>query len=176
MPNAYPNSQSYRAKPSWQLKGWHVLAGLLTFFGLIIAANGVFVYLALNTFSGEDVDNAYNRGLAYNDILDDREKQNAQGWTLSFTHDYQAKSETLFLRLSVDGKEGLPQRGLALSGLLRHPTNSHNDQKLTFVEDHGVGYSAQVDKVKPGQWDVIISTGPENMDSTFNAKKRIWLK
>lgn len=170
------NSVSYEAKPSWQLKGWHVLAGLLTFFGMIITANGIFVYLALNTFSGEDVDNAYNRGLAYNEVLDDREKQTALGWTLSLAHDYQTESETLFIRLSIEAKDGLPQRGLSLSGLLRHPTNSHNDKVLTFVEDHGAGYSAQLDNVKPGQWDVIISTGPENIASTFNAKKRLRLK
>ena len=36
------------------LKGRHVLMSLIGFFGLMLIANGLFVYFALSTFTGSD--------------------------------------------------------------------------------------------------------------------------
>ncbi|MDP6343656.1 MAG: FixH family protein, partial [Alphaproteobacteria bacterium] len=51
------------------LTGRDVLWLLLGFFALIIVVNGIFVVLALNSFSGVSTENAYRQGLAYNQTL-----------------------------------------------------------------------------------------------------------
>ena len=52
-----------------ELTGAHVLAGLFAFFGVMLAANGVFVYVATTTFSGLSTDDAYRKGLSYNETI-----------------------------------------------------------------------------------------------------------
>ncbi|MHA1599926.1 MAG: FixH family protein, partial [Alphaproteobacteria bacterium] len=45
------------------LTGRHVLIMVLAFFGLVIAANVIFVVLAWQSWSGLSTDDAYRRGL-----------------------------------------------------------------------------------------------------------------
>lgn len=50
--------------------GKFVFLWFLAFFGTIIAVNSTFIYTALHTNTGVVTDNAYEKGLAYNRILD----------------------------------------------------------------------------------------------------------
>ena len=50
-------------------KGAMCLSALIAFFGIMLIANGIFVYFAVATFSGGDTSNAYRKGLNYNDTL-----------------------------------------------------------------------------------------------------------
>ena len=63
------------------LRGVHVLLMVLGFFGVIFAANLVFVFVSLETFSGIETENAYEVGRNYNETapLDGKEDFLAQG-------------------------------------------------------------------------------------------------
>ena len=54
------------------LKGWHVLAGFLVFFGVDIAVNTVFMVSAYRTFPGEISMTPYEDGIAFNASLRQR--------------------------------------------------------------------------------------------------------
>ena len=49
-----------------ELTGRHVLYMILGFFGVVLLANVVFVYLAMDTFTGLATEGAYVKGLSYN--------------------------------------------------------------------------------------------------------------
>ena len=53
-------------RPAFTLKGWHVLVGMLLFFGADIAVNTVFMMDAYRTYPGEGSQTPYEDGLAYN--------------------------------------------------------------------------------------------------------------
>src|SRR5688572_2876208 len=63
------------------LRGGHVLAAFLAFFGVIFAVNGVFLYMALSTHTGLVAQEPYRKGLHYNDRIAAAERQQALGWT-----------------------------------------------------------------------------------------------
>lgn len=50
------------------------------FFGFVAAVNTVMVTLAIRTHSGMVTDHPYEKGLAYNKIVEAEQQQEAQGW------------------------------------------------------------------------------------------------
>ena len=54
-----------------ELKGTTVLIWFVAFFGIVTLVNSVFIYMALHTHSGLVTENPYEKGLAYNERLDD---------------------------------------------------------------------------------------------------------
>ena len=61
------------------LAGRHVLMGLIVFFGVMLFANSMLVYYALDTFSGGDRPDPYRAGLNYNETIAAAERQEALG-------------------------------------------------------------------------------------------------
>lgn len=55
---------------------WYFVA----FFGFVAAVNTVMVTLAIRTHSGVVTEHAYEKGLAYNQVVQATEKQKEQGW------------------------------------------------------------------------------------------------
>ena len=55
---------SERAWLAKGIEGRHVLIGLVAFFGVMLVANGIFVYYALETFAGGDTSDPYRKGSA----------------------------------------------------------------------------------------------------------------
>ena len=56
-------------------KGGWVLLSFVAFFGLIAIVNGVFIYNAIGTHSGVVIEHPYEKGLAFNDVLEKAKKQ-----------------------------------------------------------------------------------------------------
>lgn len=70
------------AKKKFKLTGWHFLGIMLSFFGVIIMVNIVFVTSALDAFSGLVVKNSYVASQFYNEKIEQAEKQKSLGWKL----------------------------------------------------------------------------------------------
>ncbi|MEL7028643.1 MAG: FixH family protein, partial [Pseudomonadota bacterium] len=104
----------------FQLKGWHVLAALLSFFGTVFAVNAVFVTQAVRTFPGEQVEKSYLQGLEYNKVLEERAAQTALGWTASLDR-AEIADGGLRLAVRVTDANGAPVPGLQVNGVLRRP-------------------------------------------------------
>lgn len=156
-----------------ELKGWHVLAIMLGFFGVIIGVNTVFVTYALSTFAGEDEKQPYLKGLAYNRTLDARAAQVALGWSAEIGAMRADGGETL-IRVRLETDDAKPVGALDVTARLRHPVNSHLDRtvKLTATLD-GV-YEARVPGLVRGQWDVVAQT-QSSKGTGFTATRRVIL-
>lgn len=157
-----------------RITGRHVLYGLLTFFGVILAANAVFIYLALDTFTGLSTENAYQRGVEYNKTLESRAEQRELGWRAAITFDETGGGAGV-LRAALSNRAGMPIEDLRVTGQVRRPTHAGNDQELVLTRSGDGVYSAELTLPGRGQWDVYLVA--ESRDGTrFEMEQRLWLK
>lgn len=159
---------------TFELKGWHVLVMLLTFFGITIAVNVVFTTYALSTFSGEDVSKPYLRGLEYNKTLAARAEQAKLRWTASIDVAREGASDAV-ITVSIAGADGQPEGGLAVTALLKRPTDANLDKTVTLDPLGGGQYRGRVSDVVAGQWEIVARAGTGDVPS-FEAQRRVMLK
>lgn len=135
---------------AFELKGWHVLAGVLCFFGAVIAVNVVFMMAAFRTFPGEDVRRSYTQGLQYNETLAARRAQAALGWRVEAALAQGDGGAALELTLR-DGA-GAPLDGAVLAGALQWPTDARWDQEIAFTPLGAGRYRAELGALHDGRW------------------------
>lgn len=142
----------------FRITGRMVFFGLVAFFGVIAAVNGVFMYYALGTFPGLTDDEAYKHGLAYNQTLADGQRQAALGWRT----DLVAKDGALVLTLV--GKNGEPLDGATVTADVQRPIGPRDDAKITFVATGDGTYRAPFLAPLPGRWkvDLRVAVGTDN--------------
>ena len=135
-------------------------------FAVVFAVNGVFVYLATNTNRGVVTEHAYEKGLNYNETLDQARQERNLGWKSDITYHDGTLSVTLQDQHSAPISEAVvtasfnrPLGDSALATATLHPT------------DRPGNYAATVTFPQQGQWDVIIeATWNQN---TQHTRKRI---
>ncbi len=151
--------------PKFTIKGWHVLAAMVGFFGVIIAVNTVFITFALNTFPGEETRRSYVQGLEYNDVIEARRAQEALGWTASANlSDGRALVEVL-------DAGGTPVTGLRLTGTLQHPADMTLDRELVFTEVRDGVYAAGAADLPEGRWTLAANAEGE---TPFALETQLW--
>lgn len=151
----------------FRLKGWHVLAILLTFFGVVFSVNGFFITSALTTFTGEEATRAYVRGLEYNQVLAARRAQEELGWSAAVN-----VTDGRIL-VSITNPDGAPVRGLELTGELRRPGDPALDQPLAFSEIREGVYAAPGEDMGLGRWLVRVRAAG---DDPFELERDVWLQ
>lgn len=156
------------------IRGKHVLFGVMAMFGVIIAVNLVFAYLAIETFTGLTDENPYQDGLAYNEVLADRAAQRDIGWHGDITLGRAGPGEDSITVVLTDAK-GSPLSGLTLAGQLRRPTHGGMDQTLTWQEGAPGSYSARVALPRRGNWDLQV-TADDGRNTPFEMKTRLWFR
>ena len=109
-----------------EIKGYHVLIGLLVFFTIIIAVNAIFLTQAVRTFRGEDEPRSYIQGINYNDTLERREAQAELGWTAV------SRVGAAGVRLEITDADGQGVTGLMMEARLRQ---QFGDSALQFERD-----------------------------------------
>jgi len=133
-----------------ELKGGHVLAAMLFFFGAIIAINVAFTVAAVRTFPGEDERRSYLQGLRYNETLAEREQQKALGWRAGM--EIIAAGATPQLMVTFADRDGRPIDGLTIEGELRRPATTRDDATLTFTGEGDGVYVADISSIPAGGW------------------------
>lgn len=132
-----------------EIKGGHVLAMLLAFFGVIITVNMVMAYFANSTWSGLVVANGYVASQSFDRDLAKARAQEALGWNVAFTHRPDR------INIAFADKNGRAIETLSLTGALERTVTDKQDQQLTFTPMGGGVYSAPA-KLTPGVWEVEI--------------------
>jgi len=141
-------------KPVRPFTGWHMLALTLTFFGVIIAVNGLLAYKAVSTFPGLEVDDSY---VASQTFDQEKSAQQALHWHLRQGYD----RTTADLRLDFTDAAGKPVTLRDIDVLIGRPTDAAQDQRPTMVQGADGGYVAQT--VLPlGKWMLQIVAHAQN--------------
>jgi nitrogen fixation protein FixH len=155
------------------LKGKHVLIAVLAFFAFVIAVNGIYIALAMWSWSGLSTEDAYQRGLAYNQTLAEAEAQRALNWQVKAVLEPMAGGGAR-LTVAFTDRSGAPVEGLTVSGDLRRPVRDDLDRAVDLVRDGPGRYGADVDQLAAGQWDVRLrATSPDG--AIFVLEDRLWL-
>ena len=146
----------------FRIKGWHVLAAVVGFFGVVIAADAAFLVMAYKTFPGEVSTTPYEDGLAYNRAAEERRAQAALGWS--------ATAETTLggVTVQITDRNGEPVAGLPLQGRLRRPATEAGGITLKFAEAAPGRYVADA-RPGSGAWDLLVSA-PK---APFKAERRL---
>lgn len=127
--------------------GWHMLAILVAFFGVVIMVNVMMARLALSTFSGEVVENSYVASQQFNGWLDQAKAERALGWSAAMI----VADNTLSVALHDRQNQAIG--GARLSGTAMHPLGADTDLALRFVETRPGVYTATL---PAGRWQIHL--------------------
>ena len=150
MPTDLPETNANPAASKGTLTGWHILTIFIVGFGIVFTVNGIFIYKAISTNSGE-IQHAYMEGLKFNETLETREKQKSLGWDMTLSMQRGAGGDALFTAQMLD-KANQPVAGLNMNGILYRNTENKDDHKLVFKEVKTGIYEAVVPQLGPGKW------------------------
>lgn len=152
------------------IEGRHVLFGLVAFFGVMLIANAILLYLAVSTFSGGDSSNAYQKGRNYNEIVEAAKRQDERGWRSELAYE----DQTGRLTLEIVDKFEAPITGLQVDARLGRPATDKEDRQVELKEADAGVYAATLD-LAPGQWVISVASGweREGGESTYRLKQRL---
>lgn len=152
-----------------ELTGRHVLFILLAVFGTIFAVNGVFAYFAVSRFPGLETEDAYRRGVAFNEQIARSDSMKALDWTMQVRRD--GNSQFVLRFQDTDAR---PVAVTSVSATLFHPTDSKGDRPLTIDQMTQGTVTASLDEAARGQWQLrVTAEGPMGRAITF--RRSLWL-
>jgi nitrogen fixation protein FixH len=134
---------------------WVFVGGML----LVVVVNAVLVFASVSTFTGVTTGHAYDRGRAYNHVLEEAARQNALGWTAH------VKLEGGMLAVSVIDRDGLPVGG-RVEGVLQRPLEGA-ELALDFAAAGPGRFIAFAPAPGKGQWEARLAlhgAGGERLD------------
>ena len=110
------------------VKGWHVAAGVVAFFVLVIGVDTAFLTLAYRTHPGQVATRPYEAGLIYNVELDRLRAQEALGWRAA------AEARPDGVMVLLKDRDGKPLSGLTVKATLQRPATEQGRSVLTLTE------------------------------------------
>lgn len=137
--------------------GWHMLAMMVAFFGVVIAVNFTMARLAMTSFGGVVVENSYVASQNFNGWLQDARNSDALGWQVSPD-------------LRDDGRLAITVAGapdaLTISATARHPLGRLPDKQLTFTRT-AAGEYLSVEALAADRWilRLELSSGDQHWRS-----------
>lgn len=152
------------------LRGRHVLIGMIAFFAVIFAVNGIMVFIALDTFTGVHTDDAYRSGRDYNQVIDAARSQADRGWNVTMTHE--VTEGTLQLAVTFQDKVERPIEGLTVTAELWRPTHDGHDRELKLAPIGAGRYAGTTDLPLAGQWEIRLLA--EGRDGVSHAQRK-WI-
>lgn len=163
-----------RQVPARQITGRTVLLGLVAFFAVVFAANIVFVWLANESWSGLSTEDAYRKGLAYNETLARADAQRALGWQAST--DIRTRADGRHeLVVTLREREGRPVDGRSVAATFRWPVTEGRDFTAPLVQVGPGEYRAVFTPPTLGQWNLRVEVARGD-EAPFLIETRLWLK
>ncbi|MDY6924178.1 MAG: FixH family protein [Pseudomonadota bacterium] len=151
-------------KPPFAVKGWHVAAGVVAFFVLVITVDAGFLMMAYRTHPGQVAPRPYEAGLIYNAELKRQRVQDALGWRAG------AEAGPNGLAVVMQDREGRPLTGLTVTATLQRPATEHGRAEVVLTEREPGRYG--VDRALSGAWDVRIEAA-NGAGRSFVAERRL---
>lgn len=154
-----------RRSRGFRINGWHVLAIMVGFFGVVIAVDVSFAVMAYRTFPGEVSVTPYEDGLLYNKKLAQIAAQEKLGWKAA------ASAEPGAVVMIVEDAKGQPVRGLSISAKLERPATESGRMNAAFHEIAPGRYRARIGH-ETGAWD-LTAEARDKAGHLFMAERRL---
>lgn len=147
------------------VKGWHVAAGVVTFFVLVIGVDTAFLTLAYRTHPGQVATRPYEAGLIYNVELDRLRAQEALGWRAA------AEARPGGVMVLLQDRDGKLLSGLAVKATLQRPATEQGRSVLTLTETAPGRYVGDRAGLS-GAWDTRVEA-VGGVGQSFVAERRL---
>ncbi|WP_442754538.1 FixH family protein [Methylocystis sp. JAN1] len=152
------------------LSGRKVLAIFVAFFLFVGAVNGVMIYKALKTFSGEVVAHPYERGLAYNSDIARAREQAMRDWKVDARLTRLPTGE-IEIRVTARDADGVGVSGVDMNAVLAAPADLSKDVPLALTETSPGRFTGKA-RVSAGQRDLVL-TVLRGGEEVFRSRNRI---
>ncbi len=139
-------------------------------FGIVLLANGIMVWMAFGTWTGLETRGHYDKGRAYNQVLEAARAQDELGWRVEVALT-PAGGETVSLEARFRDRDGRAVKPGAVTARLVRPTHEGYDLTLPLDERGAGRYGADFVPPLPGQWDVRILA--DHSGGTFQSVRRL---
>lgn len=123
---------------------WYFVA---FFVGLAIL-NVIFVTIAVKSYPDLVTENAYEKGLDYNTMIETKQAQDALGWQ----SDFKIMDQKIILFLT--NKDGNFLSGANITAEAGRIIHGNDDHALTFVENANGYYESQEKFAIKGRWNI----------------------
>jgi nitrogen fixation protein FixH len=158
-------AHSTPAEPGFRVRGWHVLAGMVAFFAVVIGFDAWFTVLAVKTYPGQVSVTPYEDGLLYNQRIAQLEAQAKLGWRAA------AEAQPGVVVLLVQDRDGAPVGGLSVKGKLERPATEAGRRTLSFQRTAPGRYEATTGVID-GAWD-MTAEARDAQGRLFTAERRL---
>jgi len=146
--------------------GWHMLAIMIGFFGVVIGVNAVMATDAIRTFGGLVVENSYVATTHYNRWLAEGRQQEREGWQATPTTD---GTGAVSLRLS---RAGQSIDGASVSIVANHPVGLVAQRSLRLRPVGGGVYRSD-GRLPRGRWLIRIEVSAGAQRAAFDDEIRV---
>lgn len=166
------SSGSAGRRPGW----WYpyIFVGV---FLVVLAVNLIFMFSAIHTFSGLSTDQAYEKGLKYNEEIAAAKRQQQLGWTVGAEVMARAPSPAsphgVDVLVTVKDANGQPVTGLAGDASFIRPAQSGHDSSVTMAEQGQGRYLIAATLPFPGQWDMEVVA--RRGEASYRFAQRVFL-
>lgn len=128
----------------------------VAFFLVVVSANGALIWIALKSWTGTAIDQAFEKGLAYNRNLEAARAQAALGW--------KARLEARIVEgfwvetvLTLSDADGAPIENAQVQATFERPTQLGNDFAIALRHEGQGRYQAAFELPLIGQWNVHVT-------------------
>ncbi|WP_350333947.1 FixH family protein [Coralliovum pocilloporae] len=163
-----------KVKEPKPITGWTVLYWILGFFAVIFLANAIFIYLALGSFPGVEVDSAYKAGQHYDDDLAQARAQDELGWSVDVSFDRTSNGRGS-LSIKTADKAGKPLSDLQGTAILKHPTTEIADKPIELTAAGNGELSGIAEDVAPGNW-ILELTLTDKTGNQFKSRNKLFVR
>jgi nitrogen fixation protein FixH len=166
------NSQNQKMP---RLKNPNFYIPMIFVVGFIILAilDGIFVYLAVNSQTGLVTENAYEKGLRYNQAIEKAESAEKIEQKVEITQISNLKYK---LNYNINIADKSPQ----VTAQIIRPIGDGKDFEISLnlqtgqLQNQDLIYQAEVDFPEQGNWDILVIYKDENRE--FRKKQRVFVK
>ncbi|AWC21491.1 putative integral membrane protein linked to a cation pump [Aminobacter sp. MSH1] len=154
-----------RAGQPRQFTGWHMLAIMVAFFGVIIAVNLLMATFANTSWTGLVVQNTYVASQQFNERVAASRAQAALGWKGTLTI---VDGE---IRYNLVDASGTPVRAENVTTSFRRPAYEAEDWKVTLARKADGTFSAKA-AVRDGIW-IVNTEAMTTVGAPYQEARRI---
>jgi len=148
---------------------WIFVGGM----AFVVAVNAGMVTMALKTYPGLAHESAFERGLAYNRVLAEVDRQERLGWTLRTAFTPAAPHEGS-LQVQLSDRNGQALSGAKLIVTLVRPVGGEAPVQIDLKEEAIGTYAAALRLPTSGQWDARVSV--MRSGERFESTQRLFIR
>ena len=148
-----------------KLTGKHVLFGLFGFFGVIFAVNGAFIYYAVESWTGLDIDNSFVHGLSFEEDI-----QEAHEWKVEIDPK-DLGNDIVRLNVIIERIDGKSSTPYSMDAEVRRPAVANYDQDIQLTRTGARHYVGDVQVAGRGVWQIRVRGRDQDKAVLFRADK-----